>query len=590
MALAEFVARADHSWLRDLRPDPDAERHKPNKSSREVKSGHWVPVRPTALKRPKLVIFSPGMAEELGLSEVACSSDDFLRFFSGDADALPGLKTWATPYALSIMGKPLYDNCPFKNGNGYGDGRAISVGEVVSPSGKRWEMQLKGAGQTPFCRGADGRAVLRSSVREFLASEAMHHLGISTTRALSLIVSQGDTVGRAWYSGDRDTASASDDPRLANIPPQMREMLMQMLREQSGEPDVMVDEACAITCRVAPSFARIGHLDLFARRAAKSGATEAQREEHRMMVQHAINREFPELLPGASLAERALAFFGSSVESIAELVAGWLRVGFCQGNFNCDNCLVAGRTMDYGPFGFMDKYDPHFAKWVGSGQHFAFRNQPEAALANLGTLAKSLEPLLDSAGIEALNAKKQAANEIVQRVVDIMWCRKLGLLAGIDAARDAGRSLFNEVETLLKDSSADYVMLFRLLGPVAAGAPHASEAALLEPLQIAFYEPLTASLEDRWRQWVQKWLRLLADDGGLSSAAARMASVNPKYVLREHMLVDAYNAAREGDFSTVHELHTLIQDPYSEQPALEAKYFRRAPDAALSRGGTAIMT
>merc|ERR1719326_2088437 len=146
-------------------------------------------------------------------------------------DAIPGFDSWATPYALSIMGQAMYDNCPFGTGNGYGDGRAISIGEVVAPSGQRWEMQLKGGGRTPFCRGADGRAVLRSSLREFLASEAMHFLRVPTTRALSLVVSRTETTKRPWYSGARDDAVpapsiSEDDPRLAKFPPQVRKQLI----------------------------------------------------------------------------------------------------------------------------------------------------------------------------------------------------------------------------------------------------------------------------------------------------------------------------------------------------------------------------
>lgn len=163
---------------------------------------------------------------------------------------MPELRSWCTPYALAIMGQRMVSNCPFGNGNGYGDGRAISVGELVTPHGRQ-ELQLKGAGRTPFCRGGDGRAVLRSSVREFLASEAMWHLGVDTTRALCLVVSGRDTARRAWYSGG----------------------------SRGREPDMMVDEACAISTRVAPSFLRVGHVDLFARRAARDPEAMGQLEQ-----------------------------------------------------------------------------------------------------------------------------------------------------------------------------------------------------------------------------------------------------------------------------------------------------------------------
>ena len=294
------------------------------------------------------------------------------------------------------MGTQMTQNCPFGNGNGYGDGRAISVGEVVV-EGARWEMQLKGAGPTPFCRGADGRAVLRSSVREFLASEAMDALGVPTTRALSLVVSGTDTVQRPWYADSPPGGQAEpqlpgpDDPRLARFPPEQRLMLIEQLRlelkERAKSPNIMIDEQCAITCRVSPSFLRVGHLDLFGRRAAAPGATEAQREELALLVQHVLDREYPELLPTAPLQERAVALMGAVADRLAHMVAEWLRVGFCQGNFNADNCLVGGRTMDYGA-----RRRPWTAPPVG-GAHPA----PQVPLALWSDTTQSLQSGWDRA-------------------------------------------------------------------------------------------------------------------------------------------------------------------------------------------------
>eukprot|EP00929_Paragymnodinium_shiwhaense_P011349 TRINITY_DN11694_c2_g1_i1.p1 TRINITY_DN11694_c2_g1~~TRINITY_DN11694_c2_g1_i1.p1 ORF type:complete len:585 (+),score=88.16 TRINITY_DN11694_c2_g1_i1:102-1856(+) len=581
-----FASRADMSWMRELRPDPESSQYAPNRSSRQVKSGHWVPVKPTPLTRPRLVIYSPVMAEELGLSEADCKSEEFLRFFSGDIDAVPGFDSWATPYALAIMGQEHYNNCPFKNGNGYGDGRAVSVGEVIAPSGQRWEMQLKGGGQTPFCRGADGRAVLRSSVREFLASEAMHHLGISTTRAISLIVSQDMTIKRPWYSGESDNTPSPDDPRLAQIPEAMRPMFMQMMQQQRGEPDVMIDESCAITCRVAPSFTRIGHLDLFARRVRKSGTPE-QVEEHRMIVEHAFKREYSDVCPDAKLPERALAVFKVATERIATMVAGWLRVGYCQGNFNCDNCLVGGRTMDYGPFGFIDKYDPDFAKWVGSGDHFAFQNQPGAAYANLSTLAGALKPLLDDSGKKQMNALLSEAKRTIKGIVEAMWCSKLGF----KERSEAGGKLWHSLDTLMQKTDVDYTVLFRQLSMAPTTVTTADEdAKIFDILAPAFYKSSCAGVKAEWAGWVRNWLSQLSADGLLDGASERMKQVNPKYILREYILVAAYEAAKRGDYSIVHELYGLIRQPYDEHPALEGKYYKRAPDVALTKSGTAVMT
>jgi len=599
-SLEAFCGAADASWLRCLNEDPEAAANAPNKRSREVKSGHYVRVAPTPLRAPGLAMHSPELAADLGLDAEAVASAGFAEFFGGDHGALPfpAGESWATPYALSIMGEPQTRNCPFGTGNGYGDGRAVSVGEIKSPKdGRRYELQLKGGGQTPFCRGADGRAVLRSSLREFLASEAMHFLGVETTRALSLVVSGGETTRRPWYSGRQaDVPEVSeDDPRLAQFPLQLRRQLIRQLQQQGaggGDPDVMVEETCAITCRVAPSFVRVGHVDHFARRAGGRGAAASAKREHKLMVQHAIAREYPELLlehrdetdatmlalvGDDELKTAALAFAARARDALALLAAGWLRVGFCQGNFNADNCLVGGRTMDYGPFGFMDKYDPSFAKWVGSGDHFAFAAQPGAALANFRTLAKALLPLFedDPAPLMAIidGAKATFADAMAE-----CYGAKLGFA---DPGSAAARKSWLALEPSLR--GLDYTIFFRQLGAVA----RADDDDLLAYVEDAFYADPSPETAKALRAWLAAWKSGLGD---AAAAAARLDAANPKYVLREWMLVEAYEAAKRGDFSVAHELHGLVKAPYDEHDGLAAKYYRRAPDAALTKPGTAFMT
>ena len=194
-AAERLAATLDNSWVRSLSEDPAAAANEPNTRAREVLSGHYVHVRPTPLPQPRLVATSREMATELGLSEAELQAETMVRLLSGGTD-VPGFQeSWATPYALSIYGQVIVPGGSGRKGDGYGDGRAISIGEALV-NGSRWELQLKGAGRTPFARTADGRAVLRSSVREFLASEAMHHLGVPTTRALALIVSQTEQSRR----------------------------------------------------------------------------------------------------------------------------------------------------------------------------------------------------------------------------------------------------------------------------------------------------------------------------------------------------------------------------------------------------------
>jgi hypothetical protein len=267
----------DNSWPRDLSPETSENAEKSrkserlkssddNRSKRPVFNGHYVLVKPTGLRNPKQILVSDDVAYNLlKLTPEQVESNDFLQFVSGNLVLNDGAaETWATPYALSIMGTRYTNNCPYQTGNGYGDGRAISIAEFNGH-----ELQLKGAGKTPFARGADGRAVLRSSIREFLASEAMHYLGIETTRALSLVQSEkGDTVNRPWYSEDAVLQIPDlDDPRLAQYPEEERRQIIQQLRAtRKSDPNMMITEPCAITCRVARSFVRIGHIDLFARR------------------------------------------------------------------------------------------------------------------------------------------------------------------------------------------------------------------------------------------------------------------------------------------------------------------------------------
>uniref|UniRef100_A0A7S3URY2 Selenoprotein O n=1 Tax=Heterosigma akashiwo TaxID=2829 RepID=A0A7S3URY2_HETAK len=632
----------DHSWVRQLSPESNPPKGD-NRRSRPVRDGHYVEVEPSPLKNPRLVAHSPEMARSLGLDETVVQSEDFARFFSGDmavaGDAAP--KTWATPYALAIMGNRMTSNCPFGTGDGYGDGRAISVGEVLVPAEaaggaagaapQRWELQLKGGGRTPFCRGADGRAVLRSSIREFLASEAMHHLGVETTRALSLVVSEGGDVSRRpWYAealgGPSRALPDMDDPRLAGYSLEQRRQILDQLRNSKRDPDVMVEEPNAITCRVAPSFLRVGHLDLHARRAARAAGGTANAYARgtaefaalEQLVWHAGFREFPAaaapLLEAGDLPGAVRAVLRGSAEGIAAMVAGWLRVGFAQGNFNCDNCLVAGRTMDYGPFGWMDRYEPLFAKWTGSGEHFGFLNQPTAGLANFITLLQSLGPMLDDYQQE-FDELAEHAKGLFEQKVDEVWRAKLGFAPGEEARAAA---LWEQLEPLLRSERADWTLFWRQLTAVAAAFPdpacadyadmtkvllNEAEVAAGRPGASPFYKPAGEVDAGAWHRWLQAWREAHAEaaaarGGGGSSdgeegfaVAEVMRRANPKYVLREWMLVECYTRAAAGDEGMVHELLGLVRSPYEEGTAEQhARYYRRAPEEALTAGGTAFMS
>jgi uncharacterized protein YdiU (UPF0061 family) len=504
-------------------------------------------------------------------------------------------------HPLSIMGQEYYQQDPFKTGNGYGDGRAISVLEVACPQPQQppqsWEFQLKGSGQTPYCRGADGRAVLRSSIREFLGAEAMHRLGVATARALCLIVSGKEMVRRPWYSKG----------------------------STSEEPDVMMAEPAAITTRVAPSLLRVGQLELFGRRARKKEHPDAMMELAQI-VAHAAQREYAaELGPVPPWQRRdtsqdnaaetpnsttaidpefqrhvlrvAAAFRGRLIA----LVGHWIRVGFCQGNFNSDNCSVAGRTLDYGPFGFMELFNHSYQSWTGGGDHYSFLGQLGAAGANFKMFCVALTPLFEATDaaplLKELNGLVSGFNAAANDELMRTFASKLGL-ARLDATQ------LTALMTLLSEHPLDYTIFFRTLGSrptTAAAFRHA-----IYPIgHCATCAGGTGKAETAIAAWLQTWHKALEEQGQITAEgdnrewAARMDVTNPKYVPREWMLAAAYRAAIDSqDYSLVHELQAVFDDPYAQhvgedntdEKLWESKYFRRASVEDLSRGGVAVMS
>ena len=542
-SFVEFAQRADYSLLAALNADPDATSDGDDHRPRQVFSGHYVPVTPTPLPVPEYVAHSPGLFAELGLSEALAHNDDFRRLFSGDISvAREPMRPygWATGYALSIYGTEYIQQCPFRTGNGYGDGRAISVLEGVF-NGQRWELQLKGGGPTPYCRGADGRAVLRSSVREFLAQELMHALGVPTSRSLTLYASRSEQVRRPWYEPN----------------------------SHSFDPDVMVENHAAITTRVAPSFLRVGQLELFARRARKQAHPGALDELH-LIVQHLIERNYrPEIDPALPFSEQVLELARLFRGRLTALVANWIRVGYCQGNFNSDNCAGGGFTLDYGPFGFMELFDPRFQPWTGGGEHFSFLNQPVAAEANYQMFWAALRTLLDAnnAALAQLDEIREGFAEAMSEELAAMWASKLGL-SRPDAA------LVNELLQLMVRSKVDYTMLFHLLAHIPTDV-----AALKE----SFYVPSSEDLDAQWQRWLQRWHAQLQDP---SAASAAMQRTNPTITWREWLIAPAYTQASEGDTSLIQELQEVFSHPYQQLPAeLAATYGRLKPREFFNAGG-----
>ena len=549
-----FAQRADYSLLEALQADPQARADGQDHRPRQVFSGHYVPVTPTPLPQPELVAHSPGLFEELGLEEALAQDPRFIRLFSGDITVASGPMRphgWATGYALSIYGTEYIQQCPFGTGNGYGDGRAISVFEGLF-EGTRWEFQLKGGGPTPYCRGADGRAVLRSSVREFLAQELMHALGVPTSRSLTLVMSRAEGVRRPWYAPN----------------------------SRSFDPDVMVDNPAAITTRVAPSFLRVGQLELFARR-ARSHAHPGALRELQMITAHLIARNYRAEINAAlpfpqQVVELARLFRGR----LTALVAHWLRVGYCQGNFNSDNCAAGGYTLDYGPFGFCELFDPRFQPWTGGGEHFCFFNQPAAAEANFQMFWSALRPLLSDhpEALAQLDQIREGFPGAMSRELEAMWAGKLGL-----ARYDA--ELVNDLLQLLVRSSADFTILFRQLSQLPA-ASDASVAEQLTALKKSFYRPSSEDLDGQWRDWLKRWGAAISAGCDAGATAAAMQRLNPAITWREWLVVPAYERAAQGDFSLIQELQTVFRDPFTTPSAeLAAIHDRLRPQAFFNAGG-----
>jgi len=553
-----------------LNCDPDAKANGEDHAPRQVFTGHYVPVNPTPIKDPEYVAHSKNLFHELGFADSMAQSADFVRMFSGDISQAPQPMRkfgWACGYALSIYGNEYSQQCPFQTGNGYGDGRAVSVLEAVI-NGQRWEMQLKGGGRTPYCRGADGRAVLRSSVREFLAQEHMHALGVPTSRSLSLYVSKTEKVQRPWYS---EGSHAQD-------------------------PDVLMSDAVAISTRVAPSFIRVGQLELFGRRARKQEHPKAM-EELEQIVLHLIDREYADVIDQKlTKAEKVVLLAQEFRRRLTSLVANWIRVGYCQGNFNSDNCAAGGFTLDYGPFGFCDEFNPHYQPWTGGGEHFAFMNQPAAAERNFYSFCTALLPLLTSHEdcLRQLKEIHSGFPAAMQTQMEKMWADKLGL-ATFDAA------LFSELETLMVQTPVDYTLFFRELSTLPDD---------IGPLRKSFYKDSkgaaasidmtvatdTDEMDKRWSAWLGKW-KALINGAGTNDANAvplrsheaistQMKLVNPKYSWREWFVVPAYSQAAVGNYAVIRELQGVMTQPYAEQSKdVEEKYYRPKPPEFFEVGG-----
>ena len=521
----------DNRFTRELPADPET-----GNARRQVTRACYSRVQPAQVAQPRLIAYAWEVAEELGLSRTFCESDDFPHIFSGNR-VLDDMD----PYAMC------YGGHQFGNWAGQlGDGRAINLGELIGPTGKRWVVQLKGAGLTPYSRSADGLAVLRSSIREFLCSEAMHHLGVPTTRALSLVSTGEHVVRDMFYDGN-----------------------------PKPEPG-------AVVCRVAPSFVRFGNFQIFAAR----GEVDVLQQ----LVDYTIRTDFPHL--GEPSRATYLAWFEEVCRTTARMVVHWLRVGFVHGVMNTDNMSILGLTIDYGPYGWLEDYDPNWTPNTtdAASHRYAFGKQPQIAHWNLVQLANALYPL-----IEQTEPLEKALSSYVQEFESgwqSMMAHKLGLQS---FTPDLDDSLVGGLLEILQLAETDMTIFYRRLASYdldAKPVDQIDDATLIEPLLDAYYvsEQLTPETTARLAAWLRRYHDRLREDGtDNETRRTRMNAVNPKYVLRNYLAQLAIDKAEQGDPSLVHDLLELLRHPYDEQPDKEA-YAQKRPDWARQRPGCSMLS
>jgi uncharacterized protein YdiU (UPF0061 family) len=525
-ALEELVF--DNRFTRSLPPDPET-----GPRRRQVAGAIYSRVTPTPVIRPELVAYAREVADWIGLDPAQCERAEFAEVFTGNR-LLAGMDPHATCYGGHQFGNWAHQ---------LGDGRAINLGEVLAPDGERLMLQLKGAGQTPYSRTADGLAVLRSSVREFLCSEAMHHLGVPTTRALSLTRTGEQVIRDMLYDGN---------PR---------------------------PEPGAVVCRVAPSFLRFGHFEILA----------ARRDEVllRRLLDFAIEQYFPSVQSShpAGGAEAYLAWFEEVCERTAFLMSEWLRVGFVHGVMNTDNMSILGLTIDYGPYGWLEDYDPDWTPNTtdAEGRRYRYGNQPAVAHWNLLQLANAIYPAIgEAAPLEAI------INAFPDRYRG-HWERMMVAKLGLRAFEPDDVQLTDGLHRLLLAAETDMTIFFRALAGVA---PDTEPAAALTLLEQSWYRPeqLTPVVREEVLAWLSRYqARLAADARPAEERRAAMHAVNPKFVLRNYLAQLAIDAAEQGDYRMIHELLDVLRTPYAEQPAHEAWAGRR-PDWARTRVGCSMLS
>ena len=521
-AAADLSTREfDDSFIRALPSDPETRNF-----VRQVPGVSYSRVAPTGVSAPRLLAWSADCAALLGLTRPRKDTDPAVEILAGNR-LLPTMQPYAARYGGHQFGAWAGQ---------LGDGRAITLGELCPRSGECWELQLKGAGRTPYSRTADGRAVLRSSVREFLCSEAMHFLGVPSTRALSL-VGTGDVIVRdMFYDGN-------------------------------AQP-----EPGAIVCRVAPSFVRFGNFEIH--------ASQGERDALQRLASYVIVKHFRAL--GAPSPEVYGRWFEEICRRTAVMIAHWMRVGFGHGVMNTDNMSILGLTIDYGPYGWLEGYDPNWTPNTTDlpGRRYAYGRQPQIAAWNLARLAGALSPLIEDVHV------LERGLEVYADTFISSWRRMLADKLGIASLdRDGDDALVTELFDVLQKTETDMTLFFRRLAVASAEDS--------EPLRPAFYsdEALSEAHRARLIAWLERYAARVEQDGvPAAQRVARMNRANPKYVLRNYLAQQAIDAANEGDPSLIERLLRVLKAPYDEQPEHEDDLAQRRPEWARKKPGCSALS
>ena len=519
---------------------------------RQVSQAAYSFVTPTPVKQPQLIAIAEDVAAMVGFTLTDTQTQDFAQIFAGNT-LMQGMQSYAMCYGGHQFGQWAGQ---------LGDGRAINLGEVVTPKHGHKTLQLKGAGLTPYSRTADGLAVLRSSVREFLCSEAMYHLGIPTTRALSLCLTGEQVVRDMFYNGN-----AKPEPG-------------------------------AVVCRVSSSFMRFGSFQLPSSRKDLPLLT--------LLVKQCIQADYPHLLPDETVPEEQtfnkdvyLAWFNEVTQRTCKMIIHWMRVGFVHGVMNTDNMSILGETIDYGPYGWIDDFD---LQWTpnttdAQGRRYRFGAQAEMGQWNLYQLANSLYPLIEDA--EPLEAILNNYAEQYREQWHEMMSHKLGLAinksstGNITAEKEESDiKFFIELETILSMVETDMTLFYRQLAKLPMDNQENAKAQWFELLSCCYYQ--IEQIDDEYKVRFEHWL--LAYDEKLKQNQINeqqrqqlMNATNPKYVLRNYIAQQAIDLAEQGDFSEIEKLQQLLKKPYDEQMEYD-KYAQKRPDWARNKAGCSMLS